>query len=261
MKLYLLPKFIKQDLKIYGEWAVITGGSSGIGKHTAIELAKTGLKLILISNELEQLQSTTEDIKEEFGVECSYVFADLTGGKEVCDYICSKIEDKDIGIFVNCAGVCGNMPCYFLDETEENTLMLITLNMNIIVNTTYRLINLYSKKKKGVIINVSSSTSAFPVSYMAIYSSCKRFMHLFTKAVNIELTDTVVLLQSLTPCSVNSRNVSNKPYLKQFGIIASCEKFCESWIMSIGKTDSYTGYWLHEIQHYFSEMCPAFLYD
>ncbi|XP_067121261.1 17-beta-hydroxysteroid dehydrogenase type 3-like [Centruroides vittatus] len=147
VKLYVLPKFIKQDLKKYGEWAVITGGSSGIGKHTAIELAKFGLKLILISNELEQLQETAKDIETNFGLECCYVLADLTGGKEVYDYLWSKIEGKDVGIFVNCTGIAGRAPCYFLDETESNTLVEIALNAETVVNITYRMSNLYAKKK------------------------------------------------------------------------------------------------------------------
>ncbi|XP_023239541.1 very-long-chain 3-oxoacyl-CoA reductase-like [Centruroides sculpturatus] len=255
IKLYLLPNFIKQDLKKYGEWAVITGGCSGIGKHTAIELAKSGLKLILISNELEQLQATVKDIETKFGVECCYVLADLTGGKEVYDCLWSKIEGKDVGIFVNCAGIAGRTPCYFLDETESNTLVMIALNVETVVNMTYRMSNLYAKKNKGVIINVSSASSIFLFSYYAIYCSCKRFMDVFSKGVNEELIDKGINLQSLLPYFVHTR-MTNK--MKKNMLIPSCKKFCENWIKCIGKNQSYAGYWLHEIIIYILSFCPSF---
>ncbi|XP_067121260.1 very-long-chain 3-oxoacyl-CoA reductase-like [Centruroides vittatus] len=255
VKLYVLPKFIKQDLKKYGEWAVITGGSSGIGKHTAIELAKFGLKLILISNELEQLQETAKDIETNFGLECCYVLADLTGGKEVYDYLWSKIEGKDVGIFVNCAGIAGRAPCYFLDETESNTLVEIALNAETVVNITYRMSNLYAKKSKIIIINVSSAASIFPLPYFAIYSSCKRFMNVFSKGVNAELIDKGIKVQSLLPYFVRTR-MTNR--MKKNILIPSCEKFCENWIKCIGKNQSYAGYWLHEIMIYILSFCPGF---
>ncbi|XP_023233194.1 hydroxysteroid dehydrogenase-like protein 1 [Centruroides sculpturatus] len=248
IQLYVSPSFLNHHPKRFGEWAVITGGSSGIGKHTAHELAKRGLKVMLISNELEELEATAKDIETKFGVECCYALANLTGGKEDYDNLWSKIEDKDVGIFVNCAGIAGRLPCDFLNETESNTLTMIALNVKTVISTTYRMTKMYAKKNKGIVINVSSASPIHPFPYLAIYSSCKKFIDIFTKAVNVEFVDKGIMLQSLLPFFVQTR-MTNKLITKSV-FVPLCEKFCKSWIKCIGKEQSYTGYWLHEILFY-----------
>ncbi|XP_023218757.1 hydroxysteroid dehydrogenase-like protein 1 [Centruroides sculpturatus] len=225
-KLYVFPKFFKQDLTKFGKWAVITGGSSGIGRLTAFELAKSGLKIMLVSNEEKELKTTKEDIEAKFGAECCYVMADLTGGNEVHDRLWSEIKNKDVGIFVNCAGISGGTPCHFLEESVSNTLTMIDLNLRVVLDTTYRITNYYVKKNRGVVVNVSSVASSFPLPYFALYSSCKRFVDLFTKAVNTELTDEDIILQSLTPWFINTRMVTANLSTRNFNMfITSCETF------------------------------------
>lgn len=258
--LYLTPRIFKQDLKRYGEWAVVTGGSSGIGKDTAYQLARLGMKIVLVSNELEELQTTVEDIKDKFGTECYYIMTDFTNGKEAYDYLWNKIENQDVGIFMNCAGIDGKSPCQFLDETEKNILTMINLHIQTVVNMTYRVTNNYIKKKKGVVVNVSSMASFFPCPYFATYSSSKRFVDFFTQAINLELKERGIKLQSLTPFFVNTRMGHNKPYIQKFGIfLPYCETYCKSWIMALGKCQSFTGYWLHEVLAYGFRFLPRFM--
>nr|XP_015195955.1 PREDICTED: very-long-chain 3-oxoacyl-CoA reductase-B-like [Lepisosteus oculatus] len=52
---YVLSAYWKTDLKVYGQWAVVTGATSGIGKAYAIELARRGLDLVLISRSEKKL--------------------------------------------------------------------------------------------------------------------------------------------------------------------------------------------------------------
>ncbi|XP_023211995.1 inactive hydroxysteroid dehydrogenase-like protein 1 [Centruroides sculpturatus] len=260
IRLYLLPTFVPPDFKKYGEWVVITGGSAGIGKCTAQQLAKFGLNLVLVSNESEELKMTAEDIQAEFGVKCCDVMADLTGGKKAYDSLWAKIQDKDVGIFINCAGIDGKSPCLFLEETERNIQIMMALNMNVVVDTTYRLCNYYLKKKKGVIVNISSLSSFFPTPYYATYSACKKFVDDFSKAVMTELSGTNVTLQSLTPFFVNTRMLSDKPYLMTLGpFVPSTETFCQSWAKSIGISNTCSGFWLHEVLAYCTRFCPSFI--
>ncbi|XP_067128655.1 inactive hydroxysteroid dehydrogenase-like protein 1 [Centruroides vittatus] len=262
IQLYFIPKFFSRDLKQYGDWAVVTGGSSGIGKCTAYELAKSGLNLVLVSNELEQLKSTVEDISGKFDVRCCYVHVDFTEGWAVYDYLWSQIEDKDIGIFINCAGIDGRSPIHFLDESERNILTMITLHVDTIINTTYRMTNHYSRKKNGVVVNVSSLASSFPSPYFATYSASKKFVDVFTKAVNIELEGKDVILQSLVPFFVNTPMGNNKPYLEKLWILFPlCQTFCESWIKCIGINKNFTGYWIHEVVAYCFRYCPRFVWN
>ena len=49
----------------YGEWAIVTGASSGIGLELAIQLAKAGFNLVINSRHVDKLQEAEKQIKEE----------------------------------------------------------------------------------------------------------------------------------------------------------------------------------------------------
>lgn len=53
------------DVRKLGEWAVVTGGTDGIGKAYAIELAKRGLKIFLLSRNSEKLQAVAKEIRKK----------------------------------------------------------------------------------------------------------------------------------------------------------------------------------------------------
>lgn len=67
------------DLKSYGRWAVVTGGTDGIGKAYAHELASRGLNLVLISNQPEQGAQLAHELSSKFGSLVKFINADFRG--------------------------------------------------------------------------------------------------------------------------------------------------------------------------------------
>ncbi|KAL6444120.1 hypothetical protein ACFW04_001809 [Cataglyphis niger] len=88
------------DLRIkFGEWAVVTGSTDGIGKAYAKELAKRNINLILISRNLEKLESTKEEILLiNPNIEVKVITADFTEGENAFIKIRSQLQDIPIGI-------------------------------------------------------------------------------------------------------------------------------------------------------------------
>jgi len=59
-------------------YALITGGSKGIGKAIAIELAKKKINILLVARSIEQLQQVTKEIKDTYGVQADCLATDLS---------------------------------------------------------------------------------------------------------------------------------------------------------------------------------------
>lgn len=62
-----------------GDWALITGGTDGIGRAYACELASRGLNLVLVSNRPEQAEETVQYLRDKFGVRVKFIEADFRG--------------------------------------------------------------------------------------------------------------------------------------------------------------------------------------
>lgn len=90
-------------IKKYGEWALITGASSGIGEEFAKRLAEYGMKLILIARRKERLASLSEFLRIKFGTESIIAPVDLASDN-LLNEIKKYIDSKEIGILINNAG-------------------------------------------------------------------------------------------------------------------------------------------------------------
>ncbi|XP_064152983.1 17-beta-hydroxysteroid dehydrogenase type 3 isoform X1 [Anguilla rostrata] len=96
---YPVPKSFFSSL---GEWAVITGGSEGIGRAYAFQLARHGLNIVIISRNLAKLETAAKEIGETTGKEVRVIVADFTK-----DDIYEHIEENLTGLNV---GVLGKLP-------------------------------------------------------------------------------------------------------------------------------------------------------
>ncbi|KAH8874938.1 Very-long-chain 3-oxoacyl-CoA reductase [Schistosoma japonicum] len=95
----------RKSLRKAGEWAIVTGASSGIGEAYAEELAKEGLNILLISNDESQLRLVSERLSTDYHVETRIVVADFTQDN-VYDVIKPAIQQlSTIACLVNNVGM------------------------------------------------------------------------------------------------------------------------------------------------------------
>ncbi|KFM71039.1 Hydroxysteroid dehydrogenase-like protein 1, partial [Stegodyphus mimosarum] len=119
LRTHVLARFRRVNLTRYGRWAVVTGGTDGIGKAYARELARQGLDIIIISRNRDKLERTARDIEKDFNVQTFIIQADFSRGREIYNHISEQLADKEIGILINNVGVMYEYPECFMNVPEQ----------------------------------------------------------------------------------------------------------------------------------------------
>ena len=166
--------------------AVVTGGSSGIGKATARLLAENGYRVYEISR----------SGREGGGV--GHVTADVTDG-EALKAALGGIAEKEGGIdlLVTCAGMGVSGPVEFVPEADMKRQFEV--NLYGTVNTVRAALPVMRKQKRGRIICVSSVAAVYAIPYQAYYSASKAAINAFTDALRNEVKDFGVSVTAVMP--------------------------------------------------------------
>ncbi|MED6281114.1 hypothetical protein CHARACLAT_017929 [Characodon lateralis] len=197
------------DVKLDGQTAVITGANTGIGKETAIDLAKRGARVILACRDMEKAQAAVTEIIESSGndsVVCMKL--DLSDSKSIREFAeeINKNEAK-LNLLINNAGV---MVCPY-GKTADGFEMQIGVNHFGHFLLTYLLIDLIKRSAPARIINVSSmahswgSISLEDINSEKSYNKSKAYAQsklanvLFTRSLAKRLEGTGVTTYSLHP--------------------------------------------------------------
>ena len=111
-------------------YALITGGSSGIGYEIARNLAGRGYNILLISRNEKNLQDCCNKLSDEFNVSVDYISSDLAN-KDSVTYIyeTSKQRGYNIEILVNNAGI-NHVSLFLMDKIEELNAWGIDVRVN-----------------------------------------------------------------------------------------------------------------------------------
>ena len=176
-----------KDLR--GEFAIVTGGAGGIGLEFAKELARYGSDLILIDIDSNRL----EEAKKEIGRIQEYVNV-LTLNLDLSspDFI-TKIENFCIEngleptILINNAGIFSFKP---ISETDPKKIRLfIDLHVIAVTELSQWFVNKRKQTGKGWLLNMSSMSCWMPMPGLAMYSSTKSYIRVFSRALHYEMKD------------------------------------------------------------------------
>lgn len=108
------------DLELEGKVAIVTGGSKGIGRAIALELAKEGVDVAICARTLETLETTAKQLALETGRTIIPVVADMTKTSDVRNMVEQTVRDLGrVDILVNNAAVVGGQVRGVLAEAEE----------------------------------------------------------------------------------------------------------------------------------------------
>ncbi len=112
------------DLDLEGKVAIVTGGSKGIGKAIALELAKEGVDVAICARTLETLENTAKELAEKTGRRIVPIVADTTKTEDVNNMINKVLSDLGkVDILVNNAATVGGQVRGTLDQAEEQDLI------------------------------------------------------------------------------------------------------------------------------------------
>lgn len=192
--------------KLKDKVAIITGGSSGIGRATAIEFAAEGAKVVIADiNEhpKEGGEITSKIIKDNKG-DCLFIKTDVTSKMDVENLIKRTVEKfSEINILVNCAGVYIRKPFDEVDEEEYDKIM--DVNMKGLFFTSQILIKQMIKQNKGgCIVNISSLAGLFGRKYESIYCVSKAGVSNLTRALAAEYGEYNIRINAINPSIVET---------------------------------------------------------
>ena len=161
---------------------LITGSSSGIGEAFARKLAMRGRNVLLVARSEPKLITLCNELGRLSGVRAQYFALDLTEpGAAQKLFEETKRRELEIDMLINNAGF-GSMGD-FTRLDLDNELKMIDLNVNAVVELTYRFLVPMRERKQGTIVNVASTAGFQPVPYMATYAATKAFVLLFSEAL------------------------------------------------------------------------------
>ena len=185
--------------------ALVTGGSSGIGRDMAIYLSKLGYNVILVSKDENKLKSVSMSIKGS-----SYYVCDISS-KEECIRLYNKVKSENIELLINNAGF-GKFG-EFNEINLEDELNMIDVNIKGIHILTKLFLNDFIKRDSGYILNVASSAAFEPGPLMATYYSTKAYVLRLTTSIYEELrrkkSNVHVSVFCPGPVRTNFNNVAN----------------------------------------------------
>jgi len=178
-------------------YALITGGSSGIGFELAKCFARDGFNLVLVARDEQELWHAAHEL-QEYGANVITLSKDLSdpdGAYGVYEEV--KAKGIIVEALVNDAGqgVYGK----FVDTDLHEELAIIQLNIDACVILTKYFLKDMLEEGKGWILNLSSIAGKMPGPYQAVYHGTKAFIHFFSEAIRNELKDTHISVTSLLP--------------------------------------------------------------
>ena len=170
---------------IAGKRALVTGAASGIGKTTALELAREGANLILVDIRGEALGQVAGEV-EAIGVEVHTFCVDFTDWaqvKNMADSVHARWGAVDI--LVNSVGIAH--VSHIVDTSLEDWKRLLDVNLWTIIHAVKAFAPEMMKRKSGHIVNIASGQSFFSVPTWGAYSCTKFAVDGFSEALRYEL--------------------------------------------------------------------------
>ncbi|KAI5089514.1 hydroxysteroid (20-beta) dehydrogenase 2 [Silurus meridionalis] len=248
-RVYVLSKIWQQDLREYGQWAVVTGSTAGIGQAYAIELARRGLDIILISRSQVKLRRVSDEIESRFKRQTRIIQADFSEGASIYPAIAEQLKGLEIGILVNNVGMnYAGMLVNFLDVPDPEKKITEVVNCNILSVTQMSRLILPQmvERGKGLIINISSEASSQPQPMLTLYSATKICVTYFSRSLNAEYQGRGVTVQCVTPFMVSTNMTHN---IKVNTLVKSAASFARDALNTVGYSSFTSGCISHALQH------------
>ena len=187
-----------QTLK--GKVAFITGAGRGIGKATAIALAKEGVNLGIMATTESNLRDVAS-VVEGLGVKVAYSAVDVSSLEQVqqaIERITNQIGKADI--LINCAGV--SKFATLLDMDPEEWKKIIDVNLMGTYYVTRTVLPQLIEKNSGDVINISSTNGLGGAATSSAYSASKFGVIGLTESVAQEVRRNNIRVSALTPSTV-----------------------------------------------------------
>jgi len=184
--------------------AIVTGGSSGLGRSNAIALAKAGANVVIADIVSENAQKVMKEISD-FGGNSICVKVDVTKKQELEEMVKKVVNSFNrIDILVNSAGIIAphnpHIPLIEMDEEKWDRVIEVNLKGTFLSNQAVA--KQMVKQKNGRIINMASMSGTIinrDILGVGTYCTSKAGVIMFTKALAMELINDNITVNSISP--------------------------------------------------------------
>jgi NAD(P)-dependent dehydrogenase (short-subunit alcohol dehydrogenase family) len=194
------------DLGLKGRCALVTGGSMGIGKAAALELAAEGCRVAIAARGREALDAAAAEIIRSTGAEVAVIQADCTRAQDVCRMIGEVLERMGrIDILVNSIGAAKSG--HFLELTEDEWRESLELKLFGIVRCCRKVVPHMRSQRWGRIANLIGHRGRQPETQAMPAGVANAGLINFTKALADEVVRDGILVNGVSPCPMETRRL------------------------------------------------------
>jgi short-subunit dehydrogenase len=173
------------DKTQYGPWALIAGGSEGVGAAFARKLAAFGINLVIAARKPAPLDEVAEELQREFAISVRTLPMDLCSG-DMLAAITRATEDIEIGMLVYNAGSERRFE-EFHDRDLADAERMIALNVSGPVRLAHHYGEQMRTRRRGGIILVGSTAGYAGSGTVVMYAATKAFECIFAEGLWYEL--------------------------------------------------------------------------
>ena len=181
-----------------GEVALVTGASSGIGRHLALLLAAAGARVALAARRFEELVEAAREIEAEGGVARPFA-CDVTRADSVARTVAAaEAELGGLSILVNNAGVVAAKPLFEHSEDDWDRVLDTDLKGAWLMAREFAA-HLAARQRPGRIVNIASVLGLRTIARVPSYCAAKAGLLHLTQVLAMELARHGILVNALAP--------------------------------------------------------------
>jgi short-subunit dehydrogenase len=185
----------------YGEWALVTGASSGLGVEFARALAREGISVVLTARREERLRELASELEKAHGVSTRVVAADLAEPR-AAEQLAGAVRDLEIAMLVNNAGF--GYAGRFEEQEPERLAEMVQLNCLAPVMLSAGLLPGMVARGRGAVVITGSAAGRQPLPLHGVYSATKAFDLLLGESLAVELRGRGIDVLVLEPGSTQT---------------------------------------------------------
>jgi 3-oxoacyl-[acyl-carrier protein] reductase len=192
-----------ETLSLENKVAIVTGGSRGIGRAVALELASRGAAVVVNYNKSSEAADEVVKKIEEAGGKAAAFQADVSDYKQAEALVKFAVERfGDLSILVNNAGITKDMVIMMMSETDWDSV--ITTNLKSTFNCSKAAVKHMMRKRTGRIINMASVAGQMGNPGQTNYSASKGGQIAFTKSLAREIAARNITVNAIAPGFVDT---------------------------------------------------------
>ncbi len=198
-----------------GKYALVTGGSSGMGLEYVRLLAERGYNVILVALFQNETDAVRDEMSSKYphldfvsiGMDLSTVEAPLS----IYNKVKELRPEAEVEVLINNAGMLH--PRHFRNMESRHISSIVMVHCHATAMMCHYFLPAMLERKRGYILNISSLAAWFPFPFISTYSSTKSFIKVFTRALRTECMKSGVKVSSVYFGAVDTALVGLPPHL------------------------------------------------